>query len=113
MYRQACSTVVSQRLRDARQESPRRLGDLGRTSAVPGVVSGREVRQAMTREHGLGEGKVKQWAVDQPIYREDRTWVVQTNAWSKQRIAKLAEGLEGLTDGAVEVTLDSPTDEGI
>lgn len=81
--------------------------------SVSGVVSSREVWQAMAREHGLDEGKVKQWAVDQPIYREDRTWVVQTNVWSKQRIAKLAEGLEGLTDGAVEVTLDSPTDEGI
>lgn len=79
---------------------------------VPGTVNGRTLWAALVREHGLDEKKVKQWAVDQPIFRDDQTWVLQTNVWSKVRMAKLAK-ISELTDGAVELVLDAHSDEGL
>lgn len=79
---------------------------------LAGTFSGRDLWPALIREHGLDEQKVKQWAVDRPIYREGQTWVLQTNVWSKARMAKLAN-LAALTDGAIEIVFDEPSDESV
>lgn len=79
---------------------------------VPGTLNGRDLWAAVVREHGLDEKKVKQWAVDQPTFRDGQTWVLQTNVWSKAKLAKLTRIAE-LTDGEVEIVLDDQSDEGL
>lgn len=66
--------------------------------STAGFQAGDDLWTLLVREQGLGSRT--HWFIDSPIYAEGRTWVLQSNVWSKRKLKKL-DVLESLSGGAV------------
>lgn len=72
---------------------------------VAGTYTGHGLWNELCREYGLETTNKAQWFVDNPVFRDGQTWVVQSNVWSRAKLEKLAAGLKNLTPGDVEILL--------